>query len=120
MSSPQAVQWRGTACPSEAVPAAETAEPGLAQLSRACRSPELLLVSASCPSDFAPTRQVSLGFGLSFINIWLFLGVLGLCGKALVVGSYRSGFCEKFLEAFPMSTRATASQLQDRLMATQG
>jgi len=39
--------------------------------------------------------------------------VSGFCGKVLVVGGYRGGFCEKLREASPMSDRASASQLQD-------
>jgi len=36
---------------------------------------------------------------------------MGLHGKVLVVGGYRSGFCEKLQEASPMSSKASASQL---------
>ena len=43
--------------------------------------------------------------------------VLGLCGSG---GGYRGGFCEKLLEASPMSDRANTSQLQDGPAAGQG
>jgi len=48
--------------------------------------------------------------------------LLGLCGKALVVGSrgYRVGFCKKLLEASPVFDRANASQLQYGPTAGQG
>ena len=36
---------------------------------------------------------------------------MGLPGKVLLVGGYRGGFCEKLLEASPMSDRASASWL---------
>lgn len=35
-------------------------------------------------------------------------------------GVYRGGFCEKLLEAYSVSDRATASQLQDRPITGQG
>jgi len=38
---------------------------------------------------------------------------MGLCGKALVAGGYRGGFCEKLREASPMSDKASASWLED-------
>jgi len=41
------------------------------------------------------------------------ISVLGLHGEVWVVGYYRGGFCEKLLEASPMSNRANASWLQD-------
>jgi len=47
--------------------------------------------------------------------------VVGLCGKVFVVGrGYRVGFCEKLLEASPVSDRANASWPQDRPTAGQG
>ncbi|KAK4824797.1 hypothetical protein QYF61_019465 [Mycteria americana] len=46
--------------------------------------------------------------------------VLGLHGKVLVVGGYRGGFCEKLLEASPMSDRANAGWLQDGPTTGQG
>ena len=46
--------------------------------------------------------------------------VLGLRGEILVAGGYRCGFCEKLLEASPVSDRANASLLQDGPAAGQG
>jgi len=46
--------------------------------------------------------------------------VLGLRGEVLVAGDYRGGFCEKLLEASPMSDAASASRLQDGPTAGQG
>jgi len=46
--------------------------------------------------------------------------VLDLHGKVLVARGYRGGFCEKLLEASPMSDRANASRLQDGPAAGQG
>ena len=47
--------------------------------------------------------------------------MLGLCGKVLVAGGgYRGGFCEKLLEAPPVSDRANASRLQDGPATGQG
>jgi len=47
--------------------------------------------------------------------------VPGLRGQVVVVkGGYRGGFCEKLLEASPVSDRASASQLQDGPAAGQG
>ena len=46
--------------------------------------------------------------------------VLGLCGKVFVAGGHRGGFCEKLLEASPMSDRANDSWLQDGPTAGQG
>jgi len=46
--------------------------------------------------------------------------VVGLHGKVLVAGSTRGGFCEKLLEASPMSDRANASQHEDGPTAGQG
>ena len=37
---------------------------------------------------------------------WIYLLVVGLCGKALVAGGHRGGFCEKNLEAAPCLVRA--------------
>ena len=51
---------------------------------------------------------------------WSSHPVLGLCGKVLVVGGYRGGFCEKLPEASPMSDGANTSRLQDRPIAGQG
>jgi len=34
---------------------------------------------------------------------------MGLCGKVLVAGGYRGGFCEKPREASPMPDKASAS-----------
>jgi len=46
---------------------------------------------------------------------------LGLHGKILVAGGIQGGgFCEKLLEASPVSDRANASQLQDGPTAGQG
>ena len=40
------------------------------------------------------------------------ISVMGLRGKVLVAGGgYRGGFCEKLLEASPMSDKASASRL---------
>ena len=50
----------------------------------------------------------------------LFAAALGLRGKVLVVGGYRGGFCEKPVEASPMSDRASASQPPDRPDTGQG
>ena len=36
---------------------------------------------------------------------------MGLRGKVLVAGGYRSGFCEKLLEGSPISDNASASWL---------
>ncbi|GAB0207921.1 interleukin-15 [Grus japonensis] len=47
--------------------------------------------------------------------------LLGLRGKVLVAGGiYRGGFCEKLLEASPVSDRANASRLQDGPTTGQG
>lgn len=46
--------------------------------------------------------------------------VLDLCGKALVAGVCRCGFCEKLLEASHVSSRPSASPLQDGPAAGQG
>jgi len=47
--------------------------------------------------------------------------VLGLHGKFLVSGEgYRGGFCEKLLDASPMSSGANARWLKDRPAAGQG
>lgn len=52
--------------------------------------------------------------------------VLALCccykalSQVLVVGSHRGSFCEKLLEAFPKSHRASSSWLQDGCAAGQG
>ena len=46
--------------------------------------------------------------------------MLGLCGKILVAGGYMGGFCEKLLEASPVSDRANASRLQEGPAAGQG
>ena len=49
------------------------------------------------------------------------VGVLGLHGKVLLAGAgYRGGFCEKLLEASPVSDRANASRLQDEPATSQG
>jgi len=37
--------------------------------------------------------------------------IMGLCGKVLVAGGYRDGFCEKLREASPMSDKTSASWL---------
>ena len=41
-------------------------------------------------------------------------------GYILVVGGYKDGFCEKLLEASPVSDRASASQLQEGPTAGKG
>jgi len=41
------------------------------------------------------------------------MDVLGLCGKVLVAGSCRGGFCQKMPEAAPISDRANSCWLQD-------
>lgn len=46
--------------------------------------------------------------------------VLDLCGKALVAGVCSCGFCEKLLEASHVSSRPSASPLQDGPAAGQG
>ena len=49
------------------------------------------------------------------------VAVLGLRGKVLVAGGgYRGGFCEKLLEASPMSDKVNASGFQDGPTAGQG
>lgn len=46
--------------------------------------------------------------------------VLGLCSKFLIEEGHSGGFCEKLLEASPVSDGASASLLQDRAAAAQG
>jgi len=59
----------------------------------------------------------SVTFKLSFF----FNLIVDLRGKVLVAGAIQAGgFCEKLLEAFPMSDRANTSQLQDAAAAGQG
>jgi len=43
-----------------------------------------------------------------------------LCGKDLVAGGYRGGFCEKLSEASPLSDKASASSLKEGPTAAQG
>ncbi|GAB0189933.1 hypothetical protein GRJ2_001458600 [Grus japonensis] len=57
--------------------------------------------------------------GLALLNI--FVGVLGFVWQGFGSGrGYRGGFCEKLLEASPVSDRANASRLQDGSAAGQG
>lgn len=50
-----------------------------------------------------------------------FYGLLGLCGKVLVVGEdYRGGFCVKVPETSLVFDKACASQLQEEPTAGQG
>ncbi|GAB0181127.1 mitochondrial enolase superfamily member 1 [Grus japonensis] len=69
-----------------------------------------------------PKHQYSLGVDLlGNSTAEKDLGVLvGLHGKVLVAGGYRGGFCEKLLEASPVSDRANASQVQDGPAVGQG
>ena len=60
------------------------------------------------------------GFCFWVFFIIIFLYVLDFCGKVLVAGGYRGGFCEKLLESSPMSDRANASRLQDGPTTGQG